>query len=1599
MTTLLYGSIIQIRSTESIYENKLFYVERLEDDELVLKSNDGNILVLPVEDGSLGDSITEIALIYKPLYGYCVQNKLYKSQWLEIEFEDQTLKGQIIKADNTIEVMLTTDETVYIPVDRGLPKGIKIKKIFRPRENETEEVEEDEVEESPNNGLPLGFIEEDEDIVIQYFYSIEQQTTDLLEHEMMYVSEQDNTPKLKNKMFKLIQRYKELRNKYTDFTNGIYIKKIPSDQLIANAKALTSRLYIPVSKDIIVNNYDDQMNKDIGEYFRRVETENPNKGPFEAEISKLIEKLNKETKFDVKYKTMEEVTRNQYFKTNHGSRRYTFTPHHIQDVYLYEMPNLIYNSLDGRSRYYTRVDSPFLVNSLMMQPANYIHYSKVYDIGSSILNKLNLSRNKYFSDFYKGKQVVVHKKPKNLAYYNKYVYYDNHAPSYDTYLKNIIPGFKSFIDTSIDNDIIQPFYNFNQFINELSVTNIRELKNDEYIVAGAYMKTFIRELLVKYRTEELKEKTQYKFVNNPVVDKMSITYKGLMPKDLLTTYFSSSELFKIGMIDNFQYYKGSFVKEQIKLDITDAEISEILEEIKTKVQEPVEDTIAKIYKTEEERIQDRLPIVLKQVDKRSGIEHIHKQIIELGMDITIDELATLTKHLIQNGFKVQKGKKAELTGIIKTLILEIKVNDGDKAYVEETKKTYTWSGKWKDLATDPTCMIKRKLLKGECGSLEKEVEYNERIARLVFDIEQDRRRENEINAGKIDSDISRLEESLVSISRKNMKMDLKYNEEKRIYGVLERYKEKIEAPLSPYSKLKDKILSESDLNLKYKAVQIFIQKYTKRGQDNNWYYCIETDVKLIPTFFSKLADAYLRTHNYENVMEEICLKQGTKSDNGDMWVDKHSGYIIKEINFEEDEFGREEVMVEKPKMLFDDSVVEELQLQREINQNLKSLLFHLGVYAENVDLYPLIYKSYMAYIEKKTKESFFKQARLLCVMAHALVYVQTNDVKFNKPYPNCKFSFEGYPMTDPSNLNGVNYVACVVSKLAKTAPWNIFAKYTAEQIKPGILEALSLYVVPMIEIKEQLAKKRIVVERVERQVQTDWKNFSPRLGQFTPITYEVSKLYTKYEHLDRAYYYSYVIQNLIHRHVKDQEFLLKDKQSNPYLVNSCCRENNHVYKYFVEHAGIKDVIKTIREINMRLFEFHYYLIGTRVYFNENTKTPITEPTDAFDENTIYMKIIQWAQIRPEIFEQFGLPLPVINKLEHFEKKISRLKEHMPITQETFVQMLQQATTLIPDTKTEEEVIPEPSEIVDQLKSEGLKDMLFGKIEEKLADLMTDKKVKRMVLFNRTCRSNKLNLLITDRIEHFAHMNQILYNKIRSLLYTFPEMIYREKTALDDVVRKYWQLSEIHEKDVEDSVKAYYAGIILLNHDDKMKRELSEVSLEEYKNLMKCKDQLPDQESLNLLYHYIFVSIIHDYTQIKSRNIENYLKAVVKIFENEDRALNYDTTSVEYKVKLSKKSETQIKTDYLKNLSLEERRSENILKEHRLDKWGVGLQKSMFKYDKNTYFTDKQSAQEVINGLKESPEVLDEEEVINPEEGYDIDEKAEDDDDAEYEQED
>jgi hypothetical protein len=112
--------------------------------------------------------------------------------------------------------------------------------------------------------------------------------------------------------------------------------------------------------------------------------------------------------------------------------------------------------------------------------------------------------------------------------------------------------------------------------------------------------------------------------------------------------------------------------------------------------------------------------------------------------------------------------------------------------------------------------------------------------------------------------------------------------------------------------------------------------------------------------------------------------------------------------------------------------------------------------------------------------------------------------------------------------------------------------------------------------------------------------------------------------------------------------------------------------------------------------------------------------------------------------------------------------------------------------------------------------------------------------------------------------------------------------------------------------------------------------------------------------YIFTNIYYEYLTSKNKIIREYLDTITILFNHENkRALNFDLSTIKSEIKLSKKSETQIKTAYFAQLGNDELVSENTMKNLKLGKWGIGLQKSMFEYDKDTYLRDKSAAGEVI----------------------------------------
>ena len=108
-------------------------------------------------------------------------------------------------------------------------------------------------------------------------------------------------------------------------------------------------------------------------------------------------------------------------------------------------------------------------------------------------------------------------------------------------------------------------------------------------------------------------------------------------------------------------------------------------------------------------------------------------------------------------------------------------------------------------------------------------------------------------------------------------------------------------PSTLQTRLRDIILAQSDFVKKQTTIRKFVDIYCKVDPTSPyWFLCKETEMKLLPTFFKKLADAYFNK-NYQIKLNEIKQEQGTMGDDNGVWVDKHSGYVISTIDYDIDE--------------------------------------------------------------------------------------------------------------------------------------------------------------------------------------------------------------------------------------------------------------------------------------------------------------------------------------------------------------------------------------------------------------------------------------------------------------------------------------------------------------------------------------------------------------------------------------------------------------------------------------------------------------------------------------------------------------------------
>ena len=343
---------------------------------------------------------------------------------------------------------------------------------------------------------------------------------------------------------------------------------------------------------------------------------------------------------------------------------------------------------------------------------------------------------------------------------------------------------------------------------------------------------------------------------------------------------------------------------------------------------------------------------------------------------------------------------------------------------------YVWKDKWIEYKDEP---VTKKLVtvKGELDPSKKEEMYTKRIHQLLVDIENEKVRVREIRDALNEENKVEMKIMIQSFIKQNVSKELKYNNQKLFLEKEELGDKGI--VVSPHEHVRDKILQVYELDIKYKALQVFIERYCKKGRDEHWYYCIDTGVKLLPSFFNDLASAYLITTKYEDSLEKICLDRGALSDSGDKWVDKYSGYIIKNIEFDYDE-GYTETGFKN----ISRSVVElpELPAREEdpIMNSIKALIKYAGLADIGDDIewiHSYVMQSHdTAMRVNKSAAKAQSMLYVIAIISVILVYVQTLErISFIKAFPNCKVSFSGYPLEDGEG--GIKYLCCIVSKMNK----------------------------------------------------------------------------------------------------------------------------------------------------------------------------------------------------------------------------------------------------------------------------------------------------------------------------------------------------------------------------------------------------------------------------------------------------------------------------------------------------------------------------------------------------------------------------------------
>lgn len=983
------------------------------------------------------------------------------------------------------------------------------------------------------------------------------------------------------------------------------------------------------------------------------------------------------------------------------------------------------------------------LKSMVLLPEEAIRYSRVGLPGTSILvsSALNRQGYSYYKRFKKGagletQEIQSFDEPMEYKFVNQAteIILDDELMSdgekYEKYLNAIIPKtkalfglIKKYINEKLTlGQVVKELEPFLVYTDDLTYQQYREMVRFIQNKINEYKKMYVersREFRSLQSGKKFADRILYSLFEILGEHRKEVLEQGYKTRMLGNT--SSENYNKIMQMDSGRLFMTTIALENLLL-MTPLDINEIFEREKMALTDeelanPQPNPCAKFVLAKKYMELDEL------LDDNGKSVYFDKNLDQTRYDIIEeygDELATmdpddfqdfLKEALIKNvGLSEESAEKDAIAMILgKREVSEgeyasLQIDGGEKTYYyKRTGNVWERDESIPDIAMDENtfCNIQQDCVKteNECATEPiasketREAALNSMIKE--FDIKY------EVSKGEMERMIQNRFEYFLYQLKMLKKLEIneryKYNNIQYTYGI--QVEEKEPVAVSPYTELRDMILGQYDIVKKNNDIVKFYNAFLRAagpGEDEHWLYCKESGLKLLPVFLFTLANTFIQDqYNYVKVLDRICANQGKLSDDGDSWVDEHSGYVIKKIAFDTDEgYEATGFKAESREVLLDElQATRSSELEKKysdpraesISNVIGALAGFMGFLSDELEEFVIrntllvtgkIVPSEREYNKKRDLfakkgkklpefEDAYNQTMMLVTLSYFAVGIQLSipSIRTKKQFPGCRKSFEGFPL-EGSDDSGLLYVACVANKIkSKVRPWNTLSKLNATGIVKRMRDIITKYIIPDTVVETRIREKLEYLKLKtgdEIPVTLDiakWQTFLPPLVPIKTHTIEgvsddfkeafirhmrsgKTEQHTELLELrSKMIHYSMKIIQDIQQEVIKELPILTSAANEAFLENACCFDERQrsTIEYFMdkipELRKINQIVAGLASIN---WDIYTITLAPKMFSPIDTRRVYPPLSNQFSEKTVYQAIIHYCQ--------FGNSIPIPENL-------------------------------------------------------------------------------------------------------------------------------------------------------------------------------------------------------------------------------------------------------------------------------------------------------------------------------------------------------------------